>query len=97
MSLNVYDCVLIINSKYCGQSGKIIKLMGLKGDPDQYLDTTEKRPGQDVRYAIDDTKLKALGWSTKSDFDTELEKIVYYYKNYAYHQLNPKKRQNYLI
>jgi dTDP-D-glucose 4,6-dehydratase len=37
------------------------------------------RPGQDVRYAIADQKLKALGWSPQADFDTELEKIVQYY------------------
>jgi dTDP-glucose 4,6-dehydratase len=39
------------------------------------------RPGQDVRYAIDDSKLKALGWEPKANFDNELEKIVHYYKN----------------
>jgi len=44
--------------------------------------TTELiRPGQDVRYAIDDSKLKALGWSPKAQFNVELEKIVQYYKN----------------
>jgi dTDP-glucose 4,6-dehydratase len=39
------------------------------------------RPGQDVRYAIDDSKLKALGWKPTAHFDTDLEKIVEYYKN----------------
>ena len=39
------------------------------------------RPGQDVRYAIDDSKLKALGWQPQADFDVELAKIVDYYKN----------------
>lgn len=39
------------------------------------------RPGQDVRYAIDDSKLKALGWSPVADFDIELKAIVEYYKN----------------
>jgi dTDP-glucose 4,6-dehydratase len=37
------------------------------------------RPGQDVRYAIDDSKLKALGWQPQADFDHELVKIVKYY------------------
>jgi dTDP-glucose 4,6-dehydratase len=37
--------------------------------------------GQDVRYAIDDSKLKALGWMPKANFDVELEKIVEYYRN----------------
>mgnify|MGYP003338085083 FL=1 len=58
---------------------KIIKLMKLKGKVDQYLDLSIKRPGQDVRYAIDDSKLKQLGWQPVADFDRELKKIVKYY------------------
>jgi dTDP-glucose 4,6-dehydratase len=46
---------------------------------DQYLDTSIRRQGQDVRYAIDDAKIKALGWKPRADFDTELRKIVDYY------------------
>jgi dTDP-glucose 4,6-dehydratase len=61
---------------------KIIKLMGLKGDPEQYLDLGVKRLGQDVRYAIDDSKLQELGWSPKADFNTELKSIVKYYKSH---------------
>ena len=64
---------------------KIIKLMGLKGDTEQYLDLGVKRPGQDVRYAIDDSKLKMLGWYATADFDDELKKIVKYYtKNFVW-------------
>jgi dTDP-glucose 4,6-dehydratase len=64
---------------------KIIKLMGLKGDAEQYLDLGVKRPGQDVRYAIDDNKLKMLGWYATADFDDELKKIVKYYtKNFVW-------------
>jgi len=37
------------------------------------------RPGQDVRYAIDDAKLKSLGWQPRANFDQELAKIVDYY------------------
>jgi dTDP-glucose 4,6-dehydratase len=38
------------------------------------------RAGQDVRYSIDDTKLRSLGWKPQAEFDKELEKIVQYYK-----------------
>ena len=38
------------------------------------------RQGQDVRYAIDDSKLKQLGWQAQADFDQELIKVVEYYK-----------------
>ena len=40
----------------------------------------EKRPGQDLRYALNDVRLQNLGWYPEIDFDTELPKIVNYYK-----------------
>jgi len=54
-------------------------LGGCKGKYEEYLDTTIKRQGQDVRYAIDDSKIKALGWEPRAEFDTELKLIVDYY------------------
>jgi dTDP-D-glucose 4,6-dehydratase len=64
---------------------KIIKLMSLKGEPDQYLDLSVKRQGQDVRYAIDDGKLQQLGWQPWANFDQELKAIVKYYtKNFIW-------------
>jgi len=48
-------------------------------DPTAHLDLSITRPGQDVRYSIDDTKLKALGWEPKAVFEVELVKIVQYY------------------
>jgi len=44
------------------------------------LDLSYAREGQDVRYAIDDTKLKQLGWKPKAVFDEEICDIVNYYK-----------------
>jgi len=64
---------------------KIIKLMGLKGNPEDHLDLGVTRKGQDVRYAIDDTKLQDLGWNATADFDRELKRIVKYYtKNFIW-------------
>jgi dTDP-glucose 4,6-dehydratase len=57
---------------------KIVQLMFGHQDIDQYI-TKAERPGQDLRYAIDDSKLKALGWAPKADFDKELVDIVKYY------------------
>jgi dTDP-glucose 4,6-dehydratase len=48
---------------------------------DSFMDFSEQRVGQDVRYAIDDSKLKALGWNPIADFDNELVTIVDYYRN----------------
>ena len=59
---------------------KIIKLVNGDTEIEKYL-TDMIRPGQDLRYSIDDTKLKKLGWSANADFDKELEKVVEYYQN----------------
>ena len=39
------------------------------------------RQGQDMRYALNDQKLRNLGWEPIMDFNKELPKIVEYYKN----------------
>jgi dTDP-glucose 4,6-dehydratase len=48
---------------------------------DEYVDFSVHRPGQDVRYALDDSKLRALGWEPKSVFSEEISRIVNYYKD----------------
>lgn len=50
-------------------------------DINHYIDTDYSRPGQDVRYALDDTKLRSLGWEPKKQFDLEIKEIVEYYKS----------------
>tara|TARA_R110001606_G_scaffold393300_2_gene563098 strand:+ start:177 stop:1133 length:957 start_codon:yes stop_codon:yes gene_type:complete len=45
-----------------------------------YIDASYSRIGQDVRYALNDSKLRNLGWKSKRLFDNELHKIVEYYK-----------------
>jgi dTDP-glucose 4,6-dehydratase len=49
-------------------------------DINQYIDFSTKRQGVDIRYSIDDSKLRKLGWSPKTNFDVELKKIVDFYK-----------------
>lgn len=60
---------------------KIINLTLPNENIDDHLDLHIVRVGQDIRYALDDSKLRALGWSPKKIFDQELPKIVEYYKN----------------
>lgn len=60
---------------------KIIKVYLGKTNYSSYIDDSYQRKGQDVRYALDDMKLRSLGWSPKKTFDKELPKIVKYYKN----------------
>lgn len=47
----------------------------------KYIDFSCNRVGQDVRYALDDTKIKSLGWNPIKQFDEEIPKIVQYYKD----------------
>lgn len=59
---------------------KIIKSYYNTDDWKQYVDFTYSRQGQDVRYALNDDKLRALGWVPKRKFDDEIGSIVKYYK-----------------
>jgi dTDP-glucose 4,6-dehydratase len=62
----------------------VTKLLGLYDSTSHisdYLDLSYSRDGQDVRYALDDSKLRALGWEPKKVFDQELPAIINYYKD----------------
>jgi dTDP-glucose 4,6-dehydratase len=54
---------------------------GEKRDWSEYIDLSYTREGQDVRYALNDDKLKSLGWRPQKNFDHEIEQIVEHYKN----------------
>lgn len=57
---------------------------GSKRNLNKYIDTSYSRVGQDVRYALDDSKLRALGWEPKINFDEEIGNIVEHYKEQEY-------------
>ncbi len=44
------------------------------------IDFNVHRPGQDVRYALNDSKIRSLGWEPECIFDEEIKSIVQYYK-----------------
>ena len=54
---------------------------GKKAPLKEYIDFDYSRPGQDIRYGINDDKLKSLGWKPIANFDKEIKQIVKYYKN----------------
>lgn len=56
---------------------KILEM--LKCD-DSMIQFVEDRKGHDLRYSLDCSKLKRLGWKPKYDFDEALENTVNWYK-----------------
>lgn len=48
---------------------------------EKYVQFNYVRMGEDVRYSLDDSALRGLGWSNSKNFDDELAAIVEYYKS----------------
>jgi dTDP-glucose 4,6-dehydratase len=57
-------------------TGRIVELTGV--DPALVRHVTD-RPGHDVRYSLDSSKLRALGWEPAWDFDRGLAETVRWY------------------
>jgi dTDP-glucose 4,6-dehydratase len=62
---------------------KIIKTYLNKDDINlnDYVDLSYNRDGQDLRYALNDDKLKRLGWKSTHSFDSDIIDIIKYYKH----------------
>jgi dTDP-glucose 4,6-dehydratase len=54
----------------------VARLLELLGKPWSLVRTVEDRPGHDRRYAMDGSKLHALGWRNRTDFDEGLAATV---------------------
>lgn len=57
---------------------KILKSMNIEPTDDRF-DLSYVRQGQDMRYSVNDSKLKDLGWKCKKHFDDEIKNIVNWY------------------
>ncbi len=58
------------------------KLVRSEGSSEKLITFVKDRPGHDLRYAIDSTKLcRETGWSPLPDFEAGLEKTVEWYLN----------------
>ena len=60
---------------------KIIYNYNKDADIEKYLDLSYSRIGQYIRYALNDSKLKSLGWEPTIKFDEQILKIINYYRN----------------
>lgn len=57
---------------------KILWTMNIKNVQD-YINLNYERPGQDMKYLVDDSKLKSLNWKCRRNFDDEISNIVKFY------------------
>jgi dTDP-glucose 4,6-dehydratase len=48
---------------------------------EDYVQFNYVRMGEDVRYSLDDSLIRSLGWRNSKDFGTELTRIVEHYKS----------------
>lgn len=74
---NVSSHLELRNIEVCD---KIASLYLDKYNPEDIYDFSYQRPGQDLRYALDDSKLRSLGWKEEAVFEEEIVEITKYYK-----------------
>jgi dTDP-glucose 4,6-dehydratase len=54
-------------------------LLKILGKDEESIDMIKDRPGHDVKYAVDASKIKKLGWKPKYSFEDWLKKTVQWY------------------
>lgn len=58
---------------------RILQILGL---PENRIEFVKDRPGHDLRYALDASKIKSeLGWSPTIDFEEGFKEVVNWYQN----------------
>jgi dTDP-glucose 4,6-dehydratase len=82
MNHGIYNVAGGFEQKNIDTVSKVIECyFGEKRNLSEYLDLSFTREGQDVRYALNDYKLRSLGWKPQKSFDHEIKHIVEHYKN----------------
>ena len=59
------------------------KILTLLGKPLSLVSFVQDRPGHDVRYSINSSKLRALGWQPRVPFEEGIARTVAWYKDNA--------------
>ena len=57
------------------------RIVALTGADESLIRHVEDRPGHDRRYALDDTRLRSLGWAPARSFDEGLAATVEWYRD----------------
>ncbi len=56
------------------------RILRLTGKHESWIERVPDRPGHDFRYAVDSSKLRALGWAPEQDFDEQLAATIDWYR-----------------
>ena len=59
------------------------QILSLTGRSSDLIEFVADRPGHDRRYAMDDTKLRALGWQPRMSFTEGLRETIAWYREHA--------------
>jgi dTDP-glucose 4,6-dehydratase len=62
----------IANDDLCDKIAGILQKDAIK----KYIHHDDKRPGHDLRYGLDGTKLLEIDWKPSGDFDTYLKEVI---------------------
>jgi dTDP-glucose 4,6-dehydratase len=58
------------------------RILALLGKPERLIQAVTDRPGHDRRYAVDTTRLRALGWQPVHSFEDALAATVAWYRTH---------------
>ena len=61
-----------------------LTILRLLDKPEGLMRFVEDRTNHDARYSVDTTKVRALGWQPRHDFDAAMEKTVHWYRDNAW-------------
>lgn len=68
----------------CSRLLEIFKLpFETKEEIERYVEKGRDRPFNDMRYAVDGSKLRSLGWKPETSFSQGLEKTVEWYRRWG--------------
>ena len=82
MNDGIYNVAGGFEQKNIDTVSKVLECyFGEKRDWGPHLDLSYVREGQDIRYALNDDKLRSLGWRPQKSFNKEINHIVEHYKN----------------
>lgn len=50
---------------------------------EEMIEHVPDRPGHDLRYSVDSSRVRALGWQPRVDFDTALDETIAWYREHG--------------